>query len=104
MIVSCGVKHVVAVRSEPFDAGKLGEASIGSAAGQYGDELNGLGDERARDSDDGFLNQLLHPAERAQCRARMDGADATRMPGAPGFQQIQCFRTAHLPDRDAIRP
>ena len=44
--------------------------------------LEGL---RVRHGDDGFLDQLLQPAERSQCRARMDCADATGMPGAPGL-------------------
>ena len=97
------MKDVVAVWSEPFDAGEFGKPSIGAAAGQHGDELDRLGDQRARDGDDGFLDQLLQSAERAQCRARMDGAHATGMPGTPGFQEIERLCSAHLPDRDAIR-
>ena len=31
------------------------------------DELDGLGNHRAWDRDDGLLDQLLHPAERAEC-------------------------------------
>ena len=97
------MKDVVAVRSEPFDAGEFGKPSIGAAAGEHGDEIDRLGDQRARDGDDGFLDQLLEPAERAECRAGMDGADAAGMAGAPGFQEIERLCSAHLADRDAIR-
>ena len=32
----------------------------------------------------------------------MDGADPTGMPGAPGFEEIECFAATHLADRNAI--
>ena len=65
-LISRGVKDVVAVRSKPVDTSELGEPPIGSAACQHGDELDCLGDQRTRNGDDGFLDQLLHPAERAE--------------------------------------
>ena len=101
---SPGVKGRSRHRRRPFDAGEFGKAPVGAPACEHGDELDGLGDQRARHGDDGFLNQLLQPAECAQRRARMDGPDASGMSGAPGFQEIQRLRAAHLADRDAIRP
>ena len=54
--------------------------------------------------DDGFLDQLLEPAQRSERRARVDGADAAGMTGAPGLEQIERLGTADLADRDAIGP
>jgi len=98
------VEDIVTIRSEPFDAGEFGKPSIGAAASEYGDELNGLGNQRARDGDDDLLDQLLQPAECAQCRTRMDGTDAPGVSGAPRFQEIERLCSAHLSDGDAIRP
>ena len=53
---------VVAVRAEPSDVGEFGEPARGTAAGEDGNEVDGLGDQRARDCDDGFLNELFEPA------------------------------------------
>jgi hypothetical protein len=65
--ISRGVKDVVAIGPKPFDTGELGKPPVRTPACQDRDELDGLGDHRARDGDDGFLDQLLHPAERAEC-------------------------------------
>src|SRR5450631_4312718 len=62
--ISRGVKDVVAVGTEPFDTGELDKPPIRTPTCQDSDELDGLGDHCARDRDDGFLNQLLHPPER----------------------------------------
>ena len=78
------MKEVIAVRTKALDTSKLSEPPIGAAACQHSDELDRLGDQRTRHRDDGFLDQLLHPAERTQRRARMNGADVAGMPGAPG--------------------
>jgi len=34
----------------------------GAASRQHGDQVDGLGDQRAQDSDDGFLDELLQAA------------------------------------------
>jgi hypothetical protein len=34
----------------------------GAASRQHGDQVDGLGDQRARDRDDGFLDELLEAA------------------------------------------
>src|SRR6266478_2836994 len=73
--ISHGVKDIVAVGPKPFDMGELGKPPVRTPARQNSDELDGLGDHRAWNRDDGFLDQLLHPPERAECRTRMDGAD-----------------------------
>src|ERR1700757_3089665 len=81
---------------------ELGQAAIGAAPGKDGDDVDGLRNQSTRDGDDGFLDQLLEPAQCSERGARMDGADATRMSGAPGFEQVESLRTAHFPDWNAI--
>lgn len=56
----------------------------------------------ARDGDDGFLDQLFHPPQRTERGPGMDGADAAWMAGAPGFEEIERLRSAHLTDRDTV--
>ena len=85
-----------------MDVREFGEPAIGATAGQDGDDVDGLGDQGARNGDDGFLDELLEAAQRAERRAGMKGADAAGMAGAPGLQQVERFRAAHLADRDAI--
>ena len=105
VVGASGDDAVVAGRGiEPGDAGELGEPALGAAAGEHGDEIDGLGDQRARDGDDGFLDELLEPAQRAERGAGVDGADAAGMAGAPGLQEIERFGAAHLADRDAVGP
>jgi len=58
----------------------------GSApAGENRNDLDGFGNQRARDRDDGFLDELLEATERPHGRACVQGADAAGMSGAPGF-------------------
>jgi hypothetical protein len=97
-----GGDAVVAVRAEPFDAGEFGEPARGAAAGEDGDEVDGLGDQRARDGDDGFLDELFEAAQRADGGAGVDRADAAGMAGAPGFEEVERLGAAHLADRDAV--
>ena len=98
-----GDDAVVAVAgSSPATSGELGEAALGAAAGEHRDDIDGLGDQRARHGDDGFLDELLEPAQRAERGAGVDGADAAGMAGAPGLQEIERFGAAHLADRDAV--
>lgn len=73
-----------------------------TAPGKDGDDIDGLRNQGTRDGDDGFLDQLLEPAQCSERGARMDGTDATRMSGAPGFEQVESLRTAHFPDWNAI--
>ena len=93
---------VVAGRCQARDAGELDETALATAAGEDGDEVDGLGDERAGDGDDGFLNQLLEPAERAESAAGVDGANAAGMAGAPGLEEVERLRAADLADRNAV--
>jgi len=58
--------------------------SVRTAAGEDGDHIDGLRDQRARHSDDGFLDKLFEAAKRAECGAGMNGADAPGMAGTPG--------------------
>ena len=44
-----------------------------------------FGDERARNGDDRFLDELLHAAQRADGGAGVDGPDAAGVAGAPGL-------------------
>jgi len=47
-----------------------------SVADQHGDQVDGLSQQRARERDDGLLNELLHAAQRPQRGSGMDRADA----------------------------
>ena len=94
---------VVAVRPQPLDTGKLGQPARGTAPGKDGNKVDSLGDQGARDSDDGFLDELLEASQRANAGTGMDGADPARMAGAPGFKEVESFGPANLADRDAIR-
>src|SRR5580692_1498172 len=93
-------EDVVAGRTESFDRIEFGELSSGAAASEYGDHVDGLGNERARHGDHGFLDELFQPAQRADRRTRMQRADAAGMAGAPGFQKIERLGPAYLADRD----
>jgi hypothetical protein len=75
-----------------------------ASARQDGDQIDGLRNESTRNRNDRLLNELFEPSQRAEGRARVNGADPTGMSGAPGFQQVERFGTAHLADRYAIRP
>ena len=99
-----GCKAVVTGWSEPCDAGEFGQAAIGAATGKDGDDVDGFRDQGTRDGDDGFLDELLEPAQCSERGAGMDGADAARMACAPGLEQIESLGAAHLADRNAIGP
>ena len=85
------------------DTSEFGEAPIGAAACQYGNELDGLGDQGAWHRDNSFLDQLLYPAERTERRTGMNGSDAAGMTGAPGLQEIERFGASDFTDRNPIR-
>ncbi len=89
---------------EAVDGREFGEAPLATAALQNGDDIDGLGDQRARHGDYGFLNELLETAQRPERRAGVNGGDATGMSGAPGLQQVEGFRAANLADRNAVWP
>src|SRR5579885_3033644 len=106
-VISCwvccrGGDAVVAATPETVDAGELGETARGAAAAQHGDEIDGFGDQRARDRDDGFLDELLETAERADGGAGVDRADAAGMAGAPGLQEVERLRATHFADGNAV--
>ena len=83
---------------------EFGEPPSGPSRTEHGDHVDGLGDQRARHGDHGFLDELFEPAQRAERGAGVDRADPAGMAGAPGLQQIEGFRAAHLADRDAVGP
>ena len=87
---------------ETGDEGEFGKAAFAAAPAQNRDEIDGLGDQRAGDGDDGFLDELLEAAQRAERGAGVDGADAAGMAGAPGLEEIERLGAAHLADRNAI--
>jgi hypothetical protein len=109
MVFSEGDVHeigegVIAVFVQPLDRGEFDEAASFASSGGHRDDLDRLGDQRARDRDHGFLDELLEPAQRAERRSRVNGSDAPGMSGAPGFQKIERLRTAHFADGNAIGP
>src|SRR3546814_3387697 len=79
----------VAVRAQAIDAREFGEAAFRSASGQHRHHVDGLADQRAGHGHDGFLDELLHPAQRAERRAGVNGADAAGMAGAPGLEEVE---------------
>ena len=89
---------------EAGDESEFGEAAFAAAAAQHRDEIDGLGDQRLGDGDDGFLDELFEAADRAERRAGVDGADPAGMAGAPGLEQVQRLGAADLADRDAVGP
>src|SRR3546814_11056401 len=91
---------VVAVRLKPFAASEFGEATGRAAAAEHRDEIDGLGDQRAGDRDDGFLNELLEAAHRAERGAGVDGADAARVARPPRLEHIKRLGGADLPERN----
>src|SRR3546814_13335484 len=93
---------VVAVRSQPLDAGEFGEPARGTASGEDGNKVDGLRDQRARDRYDSFLNELFGTAQCADAGARVDGADAAGAAGAPGVELVEGFRAAHPADGGKI--
>ncbi len=64
MIAGTGRKYeVVAARGiKAGDEGEFGKAPLRAASGKDGDDVYGLGDQGARDGDDGFLDELLEAA------------------------------------------
>ena len=97
------MERIVALGGETRDACEVREAAVGATPLKDGEDIDGLRDERSRDGDDGFLNELFEAAQRADGGARMDRTDPAGMAGAPGFEEIERFGTAHLADGDAIR-
>ena len=93
---------IVAVRPQPFDAGKLGKPARGTAPGKDGNKVDSLGDQRTRDRDDSLLDELFKATKRADAGAGVNGADPAGMARAPCFEQVEGFRSAHLPNRDAV--
>ena len=65
-------------------ASEFGEPACRTAARQHGDEIDRVGDQRARNRDHGFLNELLHATQRADRRTGVDRADAAWMAGKTG--------------------
>src|SRR3546814_9572815 len=88
---------------EPVDAGQFGKASPGAIAHQHGDEVDGLGDQGARDGDDSFLDQLLHPPERTDGASGVDRPNPARVAGAPSLEEIKRLGAAHFANRNPVR-
>src|SRR5207237_2779099 len=96
--------HVVTGRTEVANVPDAREPALSPAPGQHGDQIDGLRDQPPRDGHDRLLHQLFEASQRADRGRGMDRADAAGMPRAPSLQQIERLATAHLADRDAIRP
>lgn len=99
-----GKNSVVTARIEAGDLREFGEATSGAIADQHSDDIDCLGDQGARHSDDAFLDELLHAPQRAECRSGVDRADTAGVAGAPSLQQVERFGPSHFADRDTVRP
>jgi hypothetical protein len=82
--------------------GEFDEAPGSAAAGEYGDDVDGFGDQGAGHRDDGFLDELLKAPEGTCSGPSVDGADAPGMAGRPRFKQVKSFRPANLADRNPV--
>src|SRR5699024_2801113 len=80
----------------------FGQSARGTAPGKDGNDVDGLGDQRARDGDDSLLNELFKATERTDATAGMNGANSAGVPRAPRFQKVEGFRSPHLADGDAV--
>src|SRR5687767_4775499 len=89
LLFSCGYEDVVAVGPEALHGSEFDQPAGGTAAGEHSNDLDGLGDQRTWHGDDGFLNELLEAAQRAEGCAGVQGAHTTGMAGAPGLQEVQ---------------
>ena len=90
-------------RVEPVDAGQFGQTPPGAIAHQHGNEVDGLGDQGARDGDDRFLDQLLHPPKSADGASGVDRPDPAGVAGAPGLEEIKRLGAAHFANRNPVR-
>ena len=95
-------EDVFARSIESADLGQFGEPPSGAITDQHSDDVDGLGDERARYGHHAFLNELFEPPQRAERRACVDCADPAWMTRSPGLEQIERFSAAHLTDGNAI--
>ena len=78
--------------------------AAGTVAYEHRDDIDGLGDERARHGHDAFLNKLLEAPQDAERTAGVDRSDSAGMPGAPRLEQVERLSPANLADRDAVWP
>ena len=93
--------HIVAVVVEPFDFDDPFDATPGAAALHENDEVYGICDQPAGNSDDAFLDQLFQAGESRACGVGVDRSDAARMTGVPRFG-YQSFRPLTLTDDDPV--
>ena len=56
----------------------------------------------ARNGDDRFLDQLLHPPERTDRTSGMDRPDPARVAGAPGLEEVKRLGAAHFANRNPV--
>ena len=61
------------------DAGEFNQPAGRAASSKNGDEVDCLGNQGARDGDDGFLDELFEASQRANAGTGMDGADPARV-------------------------
>jgi hypothetical protein len=45
-----------------LEGGEIGKAARGTSSRQHGAQVDGVGDQRARNGNDGFLDELLEAA------------------------------------------
>ena len=87
---------------EPGDTRDLRDSTLEAASGDEDDDVDGLGDEPARDRDHRLLDETLDPVERGDRTIGVDGGDAAGMARVPGLEHVERFGTADLADDDTI--
>ena len=76
--------------------------ALAATTGDVDDDVDRFGDQRPRRIHRHFENQLFEAQQRAQRGTGVDRGDATRMPRAPHFDEIEGFAAAHFADDHAV--
>src|SRR3984957_974633 len=95
------VKSIAELVEPRYSSDRLKAARV-AAAGDIDDSVDGLGDERPRRCHGNLEDELLQAQKSAFGGPRVNGRNAARMPGPPGFQKVNRFTAAHFPDDDPI--
>src|SRR3546814_16879860 len=80
---------VFAIGIEARDLGDRLDAPSNAAALDENHEVDRLGDQPPGYSDDGLLDQLFQAIERRPGGVGVNGGDAARVAGVPGFQHVE---------------
>ena len=95
-----------AVGTATADAVESRKATAGGVrrvAPDVGADLDGLRHQLPRRGVDDFFDELTDAIEHRARVVGVDGREAPRVAGVPGFEQFECTAVSHLTDQDAVR-